>query len=41
MGSLAPKIMWYVNFNIANQHTNFGDMQSKIDEIIIKSCIFH
>ena len=40
MGSIATNIMLDVNFNIVNQHTKVGDIQTKIDEIIIKGCIF-
>ena len=38
---MATKIMWLVNCNIVNHNAKFGDIQSKIDDIIIKSCIFH
>ena len=39
---IATKIMGHVNSNIVNQHSKFkfGDIQTKIDEIIIKR-IFH
>ena len=40
MVSIATKIMWLVNCNNINQHTKFGYIQTKIDKIIIKSCIF-
>ena len=41
MVSIATKIMWHVNFNIFNQHTKFGDIQTKIYKITVKSCTFH
>ena len=41
MDFMATKIMLHVNFNIVNQHTKFGDIQTKIDEIIVKRWSFH
>ena len=32
--SIATKIMWLVNFSIVNQHSQLGDIQTKIDNII-------
>ena len=40
MVSIVTKLLSHVNFYIVNQHIKFGDIQSNIDEIIIKSCIF-
>ena len=40
MVSIATKIICHVRFNIVNQRTKFGDIQTKTDDIIIKSCIF-
>ena len=34
MVSIATKIMWHVSFNIVNQHTKVGDIQTNIEEII-------
>ena len=36
MVSIATKIIRHVNFNIVNQHTKLDDIQTEIDEIIIK-----
>ena len=42
MVSIETKIMYLVNYSIVNQHaTTVGDIQTKIDEIIVKGCIFH
>ena len=35
MVSIETKIMWHVIFNIVNQHTKFGDIQTEIIEIIV------
>ena len=41
MVSIATNIMRHVNFKIVNQHTKYGDIQTKVDEIIVKSYMFH
>ena len=41
MVSIASNIMWLVNFNNVNRHNKFGDTQTKIDNIIVKSFTFH
>ena len=40
MVPIANKIMLHVNVNIVNQNTKLYDIETKIDEIIIKSCVF-
>ena len=37
MVSIATKMRWLINVNNVNQHTTYGDIQTKIDKIIVKS----